>query len=385
MEPMVIRAGVGARAELVEMAFDLASKSAALRNSLPVGVTHALADIVRTMNCYYSNLIEGHDTHPVDIERALARDYQDDPQQRNLQLEAIAHIEVQGWIDGGGLGDAATTRDGLLEIHRRFCALMPDELLVAENRETGERVAVTGGELRHRDVIVGQHVAVSPGAVPRFLARFEAVYAPLRRAERVVAAAAAHHRLLWIHPFLDGNGRVARLMSHAMLGAPLQSAGLWSICRGLARREGDYKAHLAACDQRRRHDADGRGNLSEEALIAFTRFFLATCIDQVEFMARLIDPDGLRHRILAWVAEEMHTSRLPPRADRLIEAVLYRGELSRGDLPALLGVSDRQARRVTARLLQRRVVATAGHRSPLRIAFPAELLDRWLPGLYGGG
>ncbi len=43
------------------------------------------------MNCYYSNLIEGHDTHPVDIERALRHDYSDDPRTRNLQLEAAAH------------------------------------------------------------------------------------------------------------------------------------------------------------------------------------------------------------------------------------------------------------------------------------------------------
>ena len=59
--------------------------------------------------------------------------------------------------------------------------------------------------------------------------------------ERILAAATAHHRLLWIHPFLDGNGRVARLMSHAMLSEALGAGGLWSVCRGLARREAEYK------------------------------------------------------------------------------------------------------------------------------------------------
>ena len=58
------------------------------------------------MNCYYSNLIEGHNTHPVDIERALAGDYSTDPEKRDLQLEAKAHIAVQKWIDEGGMGDA---------------------------------------------------------------------------------------------------------------------------------------------------------------------------------------------------------------------------------------------------------------------------------------
>ncbi len=36
--------------------------------------------------------------------------------------------------------------------------------------------------------------------------------------------------------------------------------------------------------QERRNDLDGRGHLSEEALARFARFFLSTCIDQVEFM-----------------------------------------------------------------------------------------------------
>jgi Fic family protein len=64
----------------------------------------SLAGLVRAMNCYYSNLIEGHDTHPVDIERALRNDYSLDARKRDLQLEAKAHIAVQEWIDGGGLG-----------------------------------------------------------------------------------------------------------------------------------------------------------------------------------------------------------------------------------------------------------------------------------------
>ena len=82
---------------------ELAADAAGFRRSLPEGVLAALADLVRAMNCYYSNLIEGHDTHPVDIERALKNDYSADAEKRNLQLEAKAHITVQKWIDEGGL------------------------------------------------------------------------------------------------------------------------------------------------------------------------------------------------------------------------------------------------------------------------------------------
>jgi Fic family protein len=53
------------------------------------------------------------------------------------------------------------------------------------------------------------------------------------RAERLVAIAASHHRLLWIHPFSEGNGRVARLLSHALLRRAGVGSPLWSVARGL--------------------------------------------------------------------------------------------------------------------------------------------------------
>jgi len=86
MEPLLIRESAHHRGELADLALDLTAKSTALRKSLPEGIFHALSDLVRSMNCYYSNLIEGHDTHPVDIERALNEDYSADPIQRDLQL-----------------------------------------------------------------------------------------------------------------------------------------------------------------------------------------------------------------------------------------------------------------------------------------------------------
>ena len=218
------------------------------------------------MNCYYSNLIEGHDTHPIEIERALKGDYSKDAKKRDLQLEAKAHIEVQRWIDSGSLKGHAVAADSITEIHRRFCAALPDDLLWIEDPTTKEKIRVIPGALRDRDVAVGRHIPISAAALPRFLKRFEEVYGKLGKTDAIVATAAAHHRLLWIHPFLDGNGRVARLMSHATLLDALDTGGVWSIARGLARNVDSYKSHLAACDLTRRNDLDGRGHLSEETL-----------------------------------------------------------------------------------------------------------------------
>ncbi len=371
MEPMLIGETSRHRSSLTDLALDLAQKSAGFRRSLPESLLASLADLVRAMNCYYSNLIEGHDTHPVDIERALRNDYSKDPEKRDLQLEAKAHITVQQWIDAGGLEGRALTGDAIREIHRRFCENLPEDLLRVTDPETGQHVTVIPGELRRRDVEVGAHLAVSPPAVPRFLQRFEEAYGHLGKTETILAAAAAHHRLLWIHPFLDGNGRVARLMSHATLLDKLDTGAVWSIARGLARNVQAYKSHL-----------DGRGHLSEETLVDFTRFFLTTCLDQVSFMESLVQPDRLRTRILLWAEEEIRLDHLPPRSGSPLEAVLYRGELPRADTPGILGVGDRQARRIVAALMQRGVLTAESPRAPLRLAFPAALAGRWMPGLF---
>lgn len=382
MEPMRIREDSPHRGELTELAFKLVAKSAGFRNSLPDGVATPLASLVRSMNCYYSNLIEGHDTHPVDIERAMNEDFDAESEKRDLQREARAHVSVQEWIDNEGLAGKAVSREGICEIHRRFVELLPDALLRVEDPSTGEPIRMEPGELRDKDVKVGRLVAISPGAVPRFLHRFEEAYRNLGNAETVLSAAAAHHRLVWIHPFVDGNGRVARLMSYAMLRDAMDTGSLWSIARGFARSEQDYKSHLQACDSKRRGALDGRGNLSEESLVGFTRYFLETCIDQVEFMSSLVQPDQLRDRVLIWAEEEIRAGRLYLKSTAILKAILFRGELPRADVSTIVGTTDRQARRIVSRLLDAEVITSESPRAPLRIAFPARLAGRWMPGLF---
>ncbi|MCX7153552.1 MAG: Fic family protein, partial [Proteobacteria bacterium] len=203
MEPLLIAEGSRHRSGLIDLALELAQRSAGFRRSLPESILTSLGDLVRSMNCYYSILIEGHDTHPIDIERALRGDYSNDTQKRDLQLEAKAHIAVQQWIDNGGLKGGAVAASSICEMHRRFCEHLPEDLLWVEDPKAKERIRIVPGELRHRDVKVGRHVPVSAPAVPRFLERFEFVYSRLGKTETILSAAAAHHRLAWIHPFLD--------------------------------------------------------------------------------------------------------------------------------------------------------------------------------------
>src|ERR1700679_1229261 len=145
MEPLLISESSRHRPSLTDLALELAQRSSGFRRSLPQRLLVSEASLVRSMNCYYSNLIEGHDTHPIDIERALHGDYSKDAKKRNLQLEANAHIAVQEWIDAGGITNRAETADAIREIHRRFCAALPEELLWVEDPATHERMKVVPG------------------------------------------------------------------------------------------------------------------------------------------------------------------------------------------------------------------------------------------------
>jgi hypothetical protein len=127
---------------------------------------------------------------------------------------------------------------------------------------------------------------------------------------------------------------------------------------------------------------DGRGHLSEEALADFTKYFLETCLDQVRFMEKLVQPERLRERVLQWAANETQSGRLLDRSVKVMEALLYRGELLRGEMPGLLGVTDRQARRVVSTLMDRQVIVSKTTKTPLRLAFPAALAHEWMPGLF---
>jgi Fic family protein len=382
MEPMLPEES---NRELEDIAFELTSKASSLAGQVNPIVTLSIGSLVRSMNCYYSNLIEGHDTHPRDIDRALHRNFSSQPKKRALQLEAVAHIEVQKAIDEGTDDpfDPLTTAYALW-LHREFCRRLPDDMLWVEDPHSHRRIRVRPGELRNDEVEVGRHLPPAAAALPRFLARFEEAYNPrtLSKIRQIVALAASHHRFLWIHPFFDGNGRVVRLMSHTMLKRMGIGSSLWSVARGLARTAERYKGLLMAADEPRRGDLDGRGSLSQSALIEFCQFFLATCVDQVEFMRSILEPSELLRRIEIYVQEEVRAERLPKGAFPLLREGLLAGEFERGSADSITGYGERMARTVVSKLVERGLLASSSPKGPLRLGFPLAIVERWFPSLY---
>jgi Fic family protein len=382
MEPMLPPDG---ERDLEDMAFDVTAKASSLAGQLNPLVTEAVGDLVRSMNCYYSNLIEGHNTHPRDIDSALHQNYSTEPKRRTLQLEAVAHITVQQAIDScNDPPDAPVSMPYILWLHREFCTRLPEELLWVEDPQTKRGCRVEPGELRKGDVMVGNHVPPRAEALPEFLQRFERAYDPatLSKVRRVIAVAAAHHRFLWIHPFYDGNGRVARLMSHASLKRTGVGNSLWSAARGLARNVDRYKSLLMAADEERRNALDGRGHLSQRALIEFCKFFLNVCVDQLEFMHSILRPAELLRRIEIYTEEEVRANRLPKASFALLREALLAGEFDRGRAASITGYKERMARNVLSQLLESGLLVSPGPKARVRLAFPNFVVERWFPALY---
>jgi Fic family protein len=199
---------------------------------------------------------------------------------------------------------------------------------------------------------------------------------------RILAMAAAHHRLNYIHPFPDGNGRVSRLMSHAMARqAGIGAHGLWSISRGLARGLGnreEYKMYMDHADMPRQGDLDGRGNLSLKALVTFTDWFLKVCLDQIRFMGSLFDFATLEKRLADYVAHQ----GLRPEANDILHHLLLRGEMPRGDAPRVSGLKERTARQLMSELVANGIVRSDTPKSELYLNFTVQAVEVLFPALF---
>lgn len=336
--------------------------SAKLAGKLSLESAETLRLHMAVINSYYSNLIEGNRTQPHEIRQAQKGHYSDDPVKRDQQRESLAHIEVQKWLY------AKAPKGTLLEL-------------------------VEPGQWRQRDVEIGRHVPPEYQALPALMPRFCEEYHPGKYSgdHKLIAIAAAHHRFLWIHPFLDGNGRVIRLWTDAALkAAGLESYGVWCLSRGLARSAETYKAALARADYPRQGSSDGRGYLSQTALMEFCEFVLDTALDQANYMSDLLALEKLRERIDRYVVAR-NDKRVPgvdaelkSTASLVLFNAFIQGSLDRKQAIALTGMHERSARRLLNQMKQDGLLSETSTRSPLKWEIPEHAEPWYFPQLAPG-
>lgn len=366
--------------ELGEATRRIFEKSAALKASASPEARSALREIVRSMNSYYSNGIEGQATHPANIERALRHDFSEKPDVAKRQRVALAHIEAERELEQGVTTEATALSSTLLrDAHKSlYSRLSPEDRITEDGR------VVEPGELRVHEVAVGRHQPPAWKSLPQFLARMDQVYGRLHGVDAVLfTIASAHHRMAWTHPFEDGNGRAVRLQTHCAL-LPI-SGGLWSVNRGLARQRECYYEMLDGADNARQGDLDGRGNLSQKMLWAWCRYFIELCEDQVNFMGTMLDLPKLKDRLRAYVVVKGVTEGITEYREEAVlplQTVAVSGAMSRGDFIRMTGLEERTGRKVVSRFLSDGLLKSDGHRGELRIGFPMAALNILLPNLY---
>ncbi len=383
--------------ELEDLARDVTSSSAALGGQLHPVTQQAVVELLRLVNSYYSNLIEGHSTHPVDIERAMRKDYFSDPAKWDLQVESLAHINCQQLLEKRLKEEPEleiTSSDFICWLHRIFYEQLPAELRLVHSATGDVPLEVLAGEFRTRDVEVGRHIAPAATALDAFMNRFHTAYAPqqLHGLTPLIAAAASHHRLGWIHPFLDGNGRVTRLYTDACFQRlPLRGYGLWNVSRGLARHMDTYLAALTWADAPRRNDLDGRKNLSNEGMTKFCCFFLETCLDQISFMHDLLKLDSLLERLRGYVtmrgvalipAPKPDQPNLKPEATCMLQEALLRGQVNRGEIIRRSGMAERTGRILLGQLLDEGLLLSDTPKGVVRLGLGTHLAGHLFPDLY---
>lgn len=385
MEPLL--PGEHRLGSVLEQASDLIRKADRLAGWSPAGALPGLRQMLRAMNSYYSNRIEGQHTLPLEIEQALRQDYAQDADKARRQRLALVHMATESQLEAlwpewsaSQVWSAQTVRD----IHQDLFARLPEADRL--QGEGDQAQVLQPGQWRDREVSVGRHAAPAATAVPAFMARWAQVYGQVRRGEmQIVAMAAAHQRLAWIHPFLDGNGRVARLHSHLVLGQMGLTNGLWSPLRGFARSQEAYYAHLAAADEPRAGDLDGRGNLSESGLLAWIAYVIQVSTDQVDFMAGQLSLERMKDRIAACLAYEEQVVRQGVRCESL-RALHYlfaaQSELDRSDFKAMLGLGERLATAQVSALLKRGLLLSDTPYGKVRLGVPQHALRFYFPNLW---
>jgi Fic family protein len=376
-------------APLLEQAAEFVDECHRLGGQAGRSVMQALQPRLRAMNSYYTNKIEGQQTRPADIERALRRDFDADAALARKQRLAIAHMEVEQQLEQ--TASTQSPRDlfapGVVgEIHGFLHGKLPkgDQL-------TEDGRPIDPGHYRRDDVTVGRHLAPSCRDIEGLVEGWAARYRTLAGTEAlVVGTACSHQRLAWIHPFIDGNGRVARLHTHLVLHSMGLSRGLWSPMRGLARTQEQYYARLNNADLPRRNDLDGRGPLSQEELVEFARYFLEVCLDQVRFMRERLKFETLKERLRALLSHLQQApwqigsekSVVKIEALEALHYVVMAGPIERSRFIAITGLGERTGRRLLTSLLDYGVLSAQSPRGPVAFALPLVSLGYVFPKLW---
>ncbi len=386
--PMDIKGNIDQ--ELLALSEKVCIKSATLMGTHNIFIVNAVKELLRKTNSYYSNKIESEGTHPLDIEKAMKKDFSSNANEKKLQLLSLAHIDVQRFIEDFAVKSENTifTKEFILQIHKEFYSKDGMEsFLDIKNEDT--LIKMVPGEFRRTDVYIGKHVAPKYLELETLFNSFEYFYKipeQSTQALKLIYALSSHHRLVWIHPFLDGNGRVSRLfLDAALTHMKLDGYGLWNISRALARDSDGYKKHLSLADMPLQGATDGKGPLSLRGLSYYLKYMLTLAYEQIEFMSKNLQLDALGHRMDKYIMLSqqgmLSTPPLPKYTSALFKELLVNGEIARGRVKDIINKQDRTATTIIKTLTEMDYIESDTPKSAIRLKINAGFASYLIPDL----
>jgi len=378
--------------ELISLAEEIWIKSSKLSSIYSPHILKSIKELLRKVNSYYSNRLESEGTHPVDIERAMRQDFDVDEKKRNLQQLSLSYISTQKEIEKRCKEEhfKPFSKEFILWVHERLYA--KDEMRVfcniPTNQEGTSSIKMTPGKIREEDVAVGKHTAPAYQELSSLFSTYESFYnkdfSKLTQAHKLIYTIVAHHKLTWLHPFLDGNGRTSRLVLDGTLcHIGLEGYGLWNISRGLARNVDEYKKYLSYADQKRQGDRDGRGQLSLKGLELYTKFMLEMALDQIIYMNEMLQLNTLSSRIGKFIElsrQGMYVIEpMPKYSEFLLKELLIQGELSRGEVKGIIGAGETTARNLIKKLLELEYLESDSPKGAIRLRFNSYFASKIFP------
>jgi Fic family protein len=379
---------------ILKKAEHLVIESAKLTGGHNTHFINAIKDLLRITNSYYSNMIESEGTHPIDIEKAMKKEFSEDTRAKDLQKLSLVHIEIQEYLEKKVLVDCDKklySLDSILDIHKQFYS--KEDMKYALNIKYKDlEVKMQPGILRNGDVEVGLHIPPTFNNLNSYFNEFETLYNECRYSSqtiKLIYALCSHHRLVYIHPFYDGNGRISRLfLDYLIYRINIEGYGLWNISRGLARNKELYNKYLALADEPYTGGYDdGRGNLSLKSLNMFLDFMLDSAIDQVEYMSNVIRIDLISAKIINYVEFSQkgmfyQVNPLPRHSEKIFQALLIQGEIPRNSVKDIIGVSKPTAIKIVKELEERDYINSSEPKSPIRLKLNSHFASHIIPELF---
>jgi Fic family protein len=376
--------------ELLEKAEYICIESPKLLGGYNDVVIDEIKNLLRVTNSYYSNRIESEGTHPINIEKAMKKEFSEDTKEKQLQYLSLAYIQTQIQLEKElNFDETPFDTQFQKQIHKNFYSYEGMESFLKIKKDEKD-INMIPGELRNMDVKIGSHIAVPYQEIENMMSEYNNAYNSSvkhgLKAKKIINIFSSHHRFVWIHPFLDGNGRTSRLLLDTLIKfIGIEGYGLWNISRGLARDNSKYKSLLAKADEIRTSDYDGRGNLTNKGLYELVNFMLDIAIDQINYMKSVLGIKELSLRIENYVEfskKKMYRIEpLPKNTDRLLKELLIKGTIKRGEVEKIIGTKQTAASKLMKELLEKNYIQSDSPRGDIRIKFNAHFAMKIFPEL----